>query len=304
MKQIHHQHPLFDSTETLIVSGKAEQFRPTVVRYLSRNPPKTGIAIFSTHVVFESYKVARIAKGKFDDLTIHGVRVVCNPQKLSAFQRNMKCACCGLEGNVFLAERQTQNSPHVHLNLYNVSNGKVTMFTVDHILPDSLAGRSHVDNFQTMCSVCNTGKQNLMSATETRLVRSDISRYAKSWVYPPHLYALLDLQDAVRTTKSHRSKRLSMLLRDALANLSERNTVRRSHILATELYRSIDEASGISRTIPYKIKRRLGLLSYKWSFTGRQFTKFISTSCTTVWNAVKSIKRGFVHLVTGNFSAR
>jgi 5-methylcytosine-specific restriction endonuclease McrA len=44
----------------------------------------------------------------------------------------------------------------LHLDLYGIdSEGDLHMITIDHIKPKSKGGRNHIENYQTMCKVCN-----------------------------------------------------------------------------------------------------------------------------------------------------
>ena len=48
-----------------------------------------------------------------------------------------------------------------HLNLYAVdNNGDEILMTKDHILPHSKGGADDINNYQTMCKLCNEAKGN------------------------------------------------------------------------------------------------------------------------------------------------
>ena len=85
-------------------------------------------------------------------------------QRYAVFKRD-KCICikCNLEGAYYAKEKSTgqENSKRFHFNLYGIKNGKEIMFTKDHIVPKSLGGKDHLENYQTMCSECNSKKRNL-----------------------------------------------------------------------------------------------------------------------------------------------
>jgi len=77
------------------------------------------------------------------------------------FKRN-GCVCveCGLEGTYFALEKHKyQRTPKYHFNLYGKDEkGKEIMLTKDHIMPRAKGGSEDLDNFQPMCSTCNTRK--------------------------------------------------------------------------------------------------------------------------------------------------
>jgi len=69
------------------------------------------------------------------------------------------CVACGIAGSYFVKEKNCL-SDNYHLNLYAPSNGQEVLMTKDHILPKSLGGANHIDNYQTMCVKCNNAKGN------------------------------------------------------------------------------------------------------------------------------------------------
>jgi len=77
------------------------------------------------------------------------------------------CVTCGLKGTFFALERTRKsgkgNNPHgrYHFNLYGYdADGDEVMLTKDHIVPRSEDGKDHVDNYQTMCKMCNEREGN------------------------------------------------------------------------------------------------------------------------------------------------
>ncbi len=74
--------------------------------------------------------------------------------------KGIVCGCCGKKGAFFSLEKgsnQPKTLPY-HFNLYdgdpNDENTWVLM-TKDHIIPKSKNGKDHLDNFQTLCTICN-----------------------------------------------------------------------------------------------------------------------------------------------------
>lgn len=73
------------------------------------------------------------------------------------FNKNTRCAHCGLEGEYFLLQRSPhQNSLYFHANLYALDNeGKEHLLTKDHIIRKRDGGKDHINNLQTLCRTCN-----------------------------------------------------------------------------------------------------------------------------------------------------
>jgi len=72
----------------------------------------------------------------------------------------LDCVQCGLKGTFFAIERHANGDTRgYHLNLYGIDeSGAEVMLTKDHIKPKSKGGGDRLDNFQTMCIVCNSKK--------------------------------------------------------------------------------------------------------------------------------------------------
>jgi 5-methylcytosine-specific restriction endonuclease McrA len=87
-----------------------------------------------------------------------------NSQRYAVFKKSLKCSCCGLEGKYFALERTAIANPKsYHFNLYGIDkNGNEVMLTKDHIIPKSCGGTDNIENYQTMCVICNQKKGNRM----------------------------------------------------------------------------------------------------------------------------------------------
>ena len=82
-----------------------------------------------------------------------------NSQRYQVFAtKGCTCCKCGLQAQYFALEKHNAQERY-HLNLYGVNaEGKEILFTKDHIIPVSKGGKSVLENYQTMCSVCNEAK--------------------------------------------------------------------------------------------------------------------------------------------------
>lgn len=74
--------------------------------------------------------------------------------------KGCKCVTCGLQGIFFAKEKTINQNGGFHFNLYGIKDGKEILFTKDHILPKSKGGLDKLNNYQTMCTVCNNLKGN------------------------------------------------------------------------------------------------------------------------------------------------
>ena len=106
------------------------------------------------NVLFEKFK--KDAKVELDGDIIKG-----NSQRYQLFfTKGTKCVCCGIEGKYFAKERSIRQAAY-HLNLYAIDdNGQEVLITKDHIIPKSKGGKDELENYQTMCVICNQLKGN------------------------------------------------------------------------------------------------------------------------------------------------
>ena len=84
-------------------------------------------------------------------------------QNMELFTKNvdnvedLSCVTCGLVPR-FWALQRSGNRPF-HLNLWGTdSDGKLRLFTKDHVLPKAKGGLDEMDNYQPMCMRCNQKK--------------------------------------------------------------------------------------------------------------------------------------------------
>lgn len=114
-------------------------------------------------------------------LNIQGknIRVRAKVPRLRLFIRDRKCACCGIEGNLFavdtiITKKGMQATPP-YLNLYchePEKGNNYVMMTLDHIIPKSMGGRQVPSNTQAMCINCNQKKKNNFTQTDVKTLAS------------------------------------------------------------------------------------------------------------------------------------
>lgn len=93
----------------------------------------------------------------------HGtISIKMNSERLICFKQNIVCVRCRVMGILFRLQRHQndQQSLSLHMNLYGLRNGRMILFTKDHIVPRSKGGQSSLSNYQTMCYDCNQIKGN------------------------------------------------------------------------------------------------------------------------------------------------
>jgi hypothetical protein len=90
------------------------------------------------------------------------VKVKMDSDRYSLFKRKgVKCAGCGLMGTFFALEAHKQDAVCgvYHFNLYGLDgDGDEVLFTKDHIISKRNGGKNCLENYQTMCFVCNLAK--------------------------------------------------------------------------------------------------------------------------------------------------
>lgn len=104
------------------------------------------------------------ADDKNDSLiNIDGDMIKGNSQRYQTFfTKGCRCVKCGIEGRYFAKEKH-KNASRYHLNLYAIDNdGNEVLMTKDHIIPRSKGGHNSIENYQTMCKMCNEVKGNNM----------------------------------------------------------------------------------------------------------------------------------------------
>ena len=93
-------------------------------------------------------------------ISINGYNIRMDSQRYELFStKGCQCITCGSIGTHYRLTTDLKN-PNVkaaHLNLYTDAG---VLMTNDHVVPVSLGGESTLDNYQTMCTICNARKCN------------------------------------------------------------------------------------------------------------------------------------------------
>jgi len=103
---------------------------------------------------FAKYKKAKMV-GHFDIGDIGSAKA--DSQRYNVFRKSIECCVCGIRGKYFALEKHPGKENMWHFNLYGTDPyGKEMLMTKDHIVPISQGGKNTLDNYQTMCQVCNS----------------------------------------------------------------------------------------------------------------------------------------------------
>lgn len=90
------------------------------------------------------------------------------------FQKGCKCCVCGKEGTYFQLDPDRDGGNIENRRHFNLYAEDGTLMTKDHILPKKWGGKDHIDNLQTMCSICNENKGSQYGAEIEGIIATDI----------------------------------------------------------------------------------------------------------------------------------
>jgi len=100
----------------------------------------------------------KVLCGKDCKVNFDGHMVNMASDRLKLFFNNHTCIMCGIEGSFFALESNNESEGY-HFNLYALDSlGNEILMTKDHIIPKSHGGKNRIDNYQTMCTKCNSLK--------------------------------------------------------------------------------------------------------------------------------------------------
>ena len=99
-------------------------------------------------------------------ITFDGEKIKTKSDRYQVFAtKGCICCKCGLKASYFALEKH-KDQDRYHLNLYGINEqGKEVLFTKDHIIPKAKGGKNILENYQTMCNVCNEFKADKYNIT-------------------------------------------------------------------------------------------------------------------------------------------
>jgi 5-methylcytosine-specific restriction endonuclease McrA len=114
--------------------------------------------------------ITSLIRSDDEKVLLDGEMVKTGSDRYKLFAKNRYCVTCGTEGLYYAMERTVKRRPDgtvtpmsqgFHFNLYGKNaDGEEVMITKDHIVPKSKGGPNRLDNYQTMCFICNVEKGN------------------------------------------------------------------------------------------------------------------------------------------------
>jgi len=105
--------------------------------------------------------LSKINYNKSIKIDFDGDLIKMTSQRYLVFKhKGCMCVKCGLVGTFFAKEKTPTQQGGFHFNLYGIKNGIEILFTKDHIIPKSKGGSNTINNYQTMCVICNNLKGN------------------------------------------------------------------------------------------------------------------------------------------------
>ena len=137
-------------------------------------PPKQSS--YKSYIFIEKrYKIEEVLKHYTKEqikINFDGHLVNMSSKRYELF-KNKGCICseCGREGRFFLLQKSNSSSRNntYHFGLWSED---LVQMTKDHIVPKSLGGTNTLENFKTMCEICNSKKGN--TCTDKDLIEGKI----------------------------------------------------------------------------------------------------------------------------------
>jgi uncharacterized secreted protein with C-terminal beta-propeller domain len=119
------------------------------------SPRKTILAEYPVEEVFDKLK----ADGARQEFAVGDkvYRVKMNSKRYFVLKENRQCVACGIECRKAVLELPS-DCEYPHFNLYGEDDGKWVLMTKDHKLAVARGGKDTMDNYQSMCAICNNIK--------------------------------------------------------------------------------------------------------------------------------------------------
>ncbi len=125
-------------------------------------------------------------------------KVKMNSHRYFLFSGERKCVVCGVEGTRMVLELPP-GSQCPHFNFYAIENEEYLLMTKDHKVPKSLGGKNALENYQTMCAICNGIKGSAELTLEDIKALREIYNTYREKTTPSQLYQIIAAEKEGRT---------------------------------------------------------------------------------------------------------
>jgi len=106
-----------------------------------------------------------------ETINIDGDVIRTKSERYRVFDKSFKCSHCDIVGTRLYKEKTNEDHNLYHFNLYGIDeNDQEVLMTKDHIVPKSKGGRNSLDNYDTMCTICNKNKSNIVGSLTPKLL--------------------------------------------------------------------------------------------------------------------------------------
>lgn len=146
----------------IVLGHHYEKFDIKLSTTLLKNNSKKQIAIFDRDEILPKIIKHKVASRPYFHSVgnqTYEIPLKNKKKRFRIFSKNPFCVVCGLELTKIAIERH--NNSKCFFSFYGEGLDKrLILFTLDHIIPKSKAGSDGVRNLQTMCTICNSIKDN------------------------------------------------------------------------------------------------------------------------------------------------